>query len=204
MWGAQAHQWSKCLANGATCYRCGRMGHFGRCCGQVDVQELGGEPQGHEKPQGHERQEGQYYYMGEKVVEICSEPWFIELKMCGTMVFFKIDIGADVSVIGAQLCHNLNLPVRPTERKLFGAGRHLIEVLETTTASLLHKNRKFQQEVFVVNGQQVSLLGRPMKTVEEVQEQGDGDNKYEKHLKSCVISKLSTTYNFRMTPNRTL
>ncbi|KAJ8898213.1 hypothetical protein PR048_003573 [Dryococelus australis] len=115
--------------------------------------------------------------MGKVALEICSEPWFVQLKMCGTMVSFKIDTGAHVSVIEAQLWHNLNLPVRPTEWKLFGAGRHLIEVLGMTTASLLHKNREVQQEVFVVNRQQVLLLGWPairaldiiqMTTVEEV------------------------------------
>ncbi|KAJ8894848.1 hypothetical protein PR048_000155 [Dryococelus australis] len=98
---------------------CEKVGHYGKCCRSkgIGVQDL-----------GDVKEEDQYYYIGEVAVEVCSDLWYIQLKVQGVKTMFKIATGADMTVIGKDLSGRLGLLVKRTAKKVFGAGKNPIQV----------------------------------------------------------------------------
>lgn len=169
------HQWSNCPARNVTCFRCEKVGHYGRCCKSknITVQELSkGLTEDHD------------YYLGEVALEICSDPWYIQMCVQGMKTTFKIDTGADVTVIGRELSDKLGLSVCKTGKKLFGAGHNPIEVVGTTKVYLSLGDQTVKQDIYVVPDQGMPLLGRPalralnIVSVREAAEITDFANRY--------------------------
>lgn len=84
-------RWYKCPSNKALGRKCMEMGHSEKCCrnsiGKVDVEES--EEDGH---------------LGVAALEVESESaWYADILLNGkTITHFKIDSGADISVIGSR------------------------------------------------------------------------------------------------------
>jgi len=97
------------------------------------------------------------------VDKITSKPWQVNIKLNNLNIVWKLDSGADVSVIGDNTYHK----IRPKpeliqdQQQLTGArGMHL------TTLGKFQINRQYrgvksQADVYVIPGQQEALLGRP-------------------------------------------
>ena len=78
------------------------------------------------------------------------------------MLQFKVDTGADVTVISPQhYCKARDGPLRPPQRMLTGAAQQRLDVYGRFKGNLRRKNTEISQDVYIVNGLHKPLLGRP-------------------------------------------
>jgi hypothetical protein len=89
----------KCPAQGQICRKCNKKNHFKRMC-RSGVHEVVTDS---EEEQNDEQQEFQL----DAVVTEKSEPWMITLRIKDTDVRFKIDTGADISIMSEQTFRTL-------------------------------------------------------------------------------------------------
>lgn len=112
-----------------------------------------------------------------QVDEVMYAPWRINLSMNGKAQVFKIDTGADVTVLPEKEVPK-NVVLQPVKKKLFGPSRKQIRVVEKFAATLQHNDKIVVQDIYVIRGLEEPLLGRPaimelqlLSKVHSVQEQ---------------------------------
>ena len=76
---------------------------------------------------------------------------------------FKVDMGADVTVIPSAMIEpsNLKVSLSPCIKQLCGPGNKAVIVDGQFAACLTYKERSSEETVIVVRGLQMSLLGHP-------------------------------------------
>ena len=81
----------------------------------------------------------------------------------GSPVEFKIDTGADVSVISDATYKALakKTPLKPAKKSLTSPSSQPLDVRGQFTGTLQHGSCTSSEDIFVVNNLQMSLLGRP-------------------------------------------
>ncbi len=108
---SSAHAKRDCPANDVKCHSCGRKGHYRRVCASSKaVREVC---------------EGDPIFLGSIVGP--GEPWMVDIDIGHKRVSFKIDTGADVTVIPAEMFKVIfkeKLPaLRDATRPLLGPGQ---------------------------------------------------------------------------------
>lgn len=92
-----------------------------------------------------------------------SQPWKITLLVNNNPIEFKIDTGADVSVMPAALFDDA--PIRtilsPPDKTLKGPNQKPLDVAGSFTCHLQKGDRKIEDRVYVVKDVSHPLLGRP-------------------------------------------
>ena len=150
---APTHPPSQCPARSAECHRCHKRGHFQGCCRSKVVQEV------HTNPDSDDS-----FFLGAVGDSSISDnnPWMVRLKLNNVHTRFKIDTGADVSVVPESLFKKLKgVTLQATSKKLHGAGGKRLTVKGKFTATLRHKKRRAAEEVYVISGLTNPLLGLP-------------------------------------------
>ena len=91
-----------------------------------------------------------------------TNKWTKMLNLNQRDVLFKIDTGADVTVI-PERCYKIQQdgPLQPTERSLTGAGQQPLEVQGQFVGHLRYNSLETEQKIFVIQGLSRPLLGRP-------------------------------------------
>ncbi|KAK3091772.1 hypothetical protein FSP39_022529 [Pinctada imbricata] len=144
-------QETRCPAKGKRCHRCRNMDHFASCC-RKNVNEVVHE----------EHESDNSLFLGS--VTTCndnSEAWNVKLKICGKPVVFKIDSGADTSVISDKLFYSL--PKRPKLSPVKGIVSGIGGVVKCEgefKTHTWHNGNEYVFPVHVIKGTQTSLLGR--------------------------------------------
>ena len=162
-----SHDKGRCPAYGKRCNKCGMRNHFARACLTPQPQEERGSrnPQ-RGRGQGNRGrgirevieededvgEENNAVFLGE-VIENPGEAWMTYLEMCGAVIPFKVDSGADVSLISrATFDKMVSKPsLRAPEKKLMTpAGR--LEVLGVFQAEAHSKsqNTNVLMDVYVL------------------------------------------------------
>lgn len=147
------HARDNCFARGKQCRRCHQYDHFAVCCNQNSIAEIVQS----EREEPYE----ETGFLGS--VTTCNDDeavWKINLKICGKTVTFKIDSGADISVMGEPTYHALqNRPkLESANTALFGPGGR-INCLGVFTAETSCKGKNFVFPIHVIKGTS-NLLGR--------------------------------------------
>lgn len=89
-------------------------------------------------------------------------PWTITAKINDESVTFKVDTGADVTAIPTAIYDERTMgPVKKTFQRLYGPGRTPIHTPGEIEASISWNDASSRQRVFLVDGLQNPLLGRP-------------------------------------------
>lgn len=139
--GRSSHPRSECPANRAACNLCHKKGHFAAVCrarkGKLSSVELAAV-----SARGGARSK------------------FVEVKVNGLALNFKVDSGAEVSVVPSTFS-GIPAHLQRPDGELTGPGGHPLEVLGTFMASLSWKDKCVKQELYVVRSQTVPLLGFP-------------------------------------------
>ena len=91
-----------------------------------------------------------------------NNPWVTNLNLNETSVSFKIDSGADVTVIPYKVYQTMRqpIPLLQTKKLLMGPCNHKLLVKGTFKMQLHHNNYVTEEEIFVVDGLERALLGR--------------------------------------------
>ena len=176
------HPTDRCPAKNLTCFRCGIRGHFASVCKQANPQ------------------------LSSLELEECvsNEAWTIQVLIDDKPVRFKIDTGADCSVISHKDFKRL-FPKRvpdTTLQKLWGAGKSPVNVVGKVQTTMKYNGMSVEQELFVIDGQRWPLLGRPainalrvIKFVETLTKE-DVLNEYANLFKG--IGRLKGEYNIQL------
>ena len=149
------HSQLQCPARDSICHKCGKIGHFKSVCRSIAAQS---------SIRTVETDDtdflGTIHTSDVSVVE--ANKWTKTLNLNQRDIVFKIDTGADVTVI-PESCYRSKQdgPLQPAERLLTGAGQQPLEVQGQFVGNLRYNNFETEQNIFVIQGLSRPLLGRP-------------------------------------------
>jgi hypothetical protein len=153
------HAERQCPARGKACKYCRKMGHIISMCrkkGRKDVQEVREEAES-----TFEEYEDDHYWLYAVHDEVQkSAPWEVSLNILSNHVKFKIDTGADISLMDVAVYHNMkNKPVlSPSSAKLMSPGG-TVKTVGEFVANVTHKGKNYNFTVVVAHSSS-TLLGR--------------------------------------------
>ena len=147
------HGRERCPAINAKCHKCGKLGHYARVCKTKKVSTVF-EDQG-------SGEFGDLFSLSNESMSKQCKAWMVQVTLDGVPVVFKIDSGADVTVIPESMFGNITTKLQPTGARLRGPGDNVLRVRGKFTARLQYRQRSSQQEVYVVRDVERALLGWP-------------------------------------------
>ncbi|GFR76276.1 Pol polyprotein [Elysia marginata] len=146
----KVHPWGQCPAFGKTCYKCHKVSYFASMCKTRSVHEVHNDLK-------QEDEEVDYYIGSVKGKPI--PPWTTNLQIMGHKIKFKIDTGADVTIINEDTWVRLGkLRVKPALSKLTSTGGDS----ETIGKLKIEVQQDREIEMFVIKSKshQSNLLSR--------------------------------------------
>ncbi|MES9880615.1 MAG: hypothetical protein ABW185_07010 [Sedimenticola sp.] len=159
-----------CPAMGQRCRACKKMKNFAACCrsqgqGLREVVEYDDDDyDAYDDENTDSATGGNNHFVGSVDCDTCEEdPWNVDLKICNTTVTFKIDTGADTSIISEATYTNLKVRpcLRPAASILHSPGGRLNSKGYFIAQITLNNGKRCMFRVFVVAGSnQNNLLSR--------------------------------------------
>ncbi|KAK0132392.1 hypothetical protein N1851_032733 [Merluccius polli] len=144
------HQKSDCPANDVKCHACGRRGHYKRVCKSKYVHEV------------EEDEDEEEIFLGSVTTE--GDPWMVNIDIHESSVTFKIDTGADVTVLPYTVFLNTyrdNPPMlRKATKPLLGPGRSPLDVVGVARLILRRGEKEEREDVYIARHVHTALLGR--------------------------------------------
>ena len=149
------HPKQQCLAREAICHHCSKKGHFKSMCRSRNTI-------GDISDEGEELTFLDTIHLEVAVINGGTKPWTTILYLNGHATEFKIDTGADVTVIPATMYEkSRDGSLVSPGRVLRGPSQHALSVLGKFVGNLKVSNPTVKQDIYVVKGLQRALLGRP-------------------------------------------
>ena len=192
------HKRNQCPAKDAHCRKCKKKGHFQAVCLSGKVNAVVGDDTD--------------YFLGTlscgEINSLHIDPWKTNVSINGNTIAFKLDTGADVSVVPDFILPKLNATLSDTERTLTGPDGSKLNVSGSITATLKANHLETRQEIFVVKNLKCALLGRPaiealqlVKVVHSVEESCK-ESVHSRHPKLFKgLGKLDGKYNIELKDN---
>ena len=149
------HQMKYCPAKDAKCHKCSKTGHFGSMC--LTKKHIGA-------VHDADGSDADCAFLGSIHDKKASDQWLITLQLGNTKVNFRIDTGADETVIPDHVYNELQdvNPLKEADKKLFGVGsKNVLPVVGMFTAVLQWKNKTTTQHIYVIASLHRALLGNP-------------------------------------------
>lgn len=155
-----SHTLKDCPAYRSVCNKCNIRGHYSKMCQTAKLNEI------EEFSTSSSSSESSYIPVIKSLNEVNKCPaWKVNLKINGEDVSFKVDTGADESVITKKQAESLGIfnKIKPSSTTLVGAGEGEGKVLNVhgyfrTMATVQNETAKIK--VFVIDTTE-NLLGRP-------------------------------------------
>jgi len=144
-----AHGRSQCPAKEATCLKCKNKGHYQAVCrserGTVNSLD------------DNDSYLGAVY--SKEINSVAANPWKVVIAVNEIKIEFKLDTGADVSVIPETEFKKLNIELKNTSKILTGPSQQNLNVRGSFSARLDSGKEKTEQEVYVVRGNRSTKPG---------------------------------------------
>ena len=146
---APVHSRDCCPARNAKCHKCKKTGHFQLQCRTKSVCAVLAD-------QDDEVYIAAVHQQPEK------SPWVVTLGVNGSPVEFKIDTGADVSVLPEAIFKELrDVTLQQTSKSLIGPNKQSLNVCGQFEAVCTYEGQTIREELFVVKDLQTALIGCP-------------------------------------------
>ena len=147
------HPKMKCPARDCQCHKRGKKGHWQRACRSKVVNEIAGEICPND------------YFLGEITVEsIETEPWKANLEINDCKFQFKLDSGADVTVVPKSVYDKISekqsLKLPPTNKILLGPCKYRLDCMGKFNAKITSKNKSITEELYVIKDLSKPLLSK--------------------------------------------
>ena len=131
----------KCPAKSATCHKCNRKGHYASQCLSKTVAASA-----HEVEADSEEE----VFLG-TVTSDKETAWTVNIQLQGKEVLFKLDTGAEVTVISEEVYHTLKrAKLEKPSKVLYGPAQQCLEVVGQFAGSLKHGEHSYTGNIFVV------------------------------------------------------
>ncbi|XP_034075852.1 uncharacterized protein K02A2.6-like [Gymnodraco acuticeps] len=146
-----SHVKTECPAKDVKCHACGKMGYYMRVCKAAkSVHEI--------------NEEEESLFLGS--IEADNDPWMADIDINNKSVQFKIDTGADVTVIPHSVFkevykHKAPPALQKPRKPLWGPGKNPLDVVGFASMLLKKGERELMEDVYVIRRLQTALLGRP-------------------------------------------
>ena len=130
-------------------------------------------------------------------------PWMTTLCLNSRNLEFKIDIGADITVIAeSDYQERRDGPLMPPERVLTGTGQQPLKVLGQFKGRLKKADIEHEVKIYVVRGLRKPLLGRPaieaLKVVSRVEPVRAGSIFERYHTVFQGLGRLEDNYTIKL------
>lgn len=162
---AYQHASDRCPASSAKCRRCQRVGHFAKCCRvriMNEVQERYDDSCG-EECGDYDTGELLMYNISIESSDIkWCESWYSIINVNGVELKFKLDSGADATVLSVNSYKKAGFDVnnlRKCTTVLREISKTQLPVLGYFDAILKYNNKSYKQNIFVLNLNCNNLLG---------------------------------------------
>ena len=148
------HDRQHCPAKDATCHKCSKKGHYKAMCrSAVNVGEV--------RQESSIQPDYSEAFLG-TVETDRDNPWVVTLQVMNESIAFHIDTGAEVSVITEEAYKKLDSPpLTPANLTLKGPSSEALRVKGRLFTKFMRNEHETEQELYVAEGLQRSLLGRP-------------------------------------------
>ena len=153
--GKDPHDGKDCPTIRSICHNCKKTGHFSSVC-QSEKKHL------NEVVEQPSAAGGDLFIgsIGTAPQSVTSDPVRFKVKVDCKEVIFKLDTGADVTVMPAAESHDQLNRLTPATKKLYGAGNRELKVVGKYTVKLSRRDTFTTEEIYVVEGLHMPLLGR--------------------------------------------
>lgn len=158
---------ARCPASGVACYRCDRVGHFAKCCRVRPVQSHARELLGDDGGDDDDGVSGDG--CGELILyninidaSDCTESWTETISVDGVYVDFKLDSGADATVMSLRSYEKAGFDRKnllKCHTILREISKQRLPVVGYFNASLVCNNAKTVQKIYVLQVNCNNLLG---------------------------------------------
>lgn len=151
-----AHKRKKCPASDMTSLKCKKCGHYASECKSKIVRSVDEEIQSGTSDED-------CYFLGAVEGDKSQTKWSMNLPLRKAKMRFKIDTGADVTVIPEPLYLQTGMGnLHKSSQELFGPGQSKLSVKGVIKGNLKTGNGKTTtQEIYIVENLKERLLGRP-------------------------------------------
>lgn len=208
-----SHELKQCPALQARCRKCQSKGHYADYCKTKVVREL---------EVSESDSDSALYDYAEivKVGEITkshTEPWRIELDISNQRVTFKLDTGADESILTLDQYNKLKQKpdIVETKDKLYAVGRSKLDTVGVAHVSVVYKQKLETIKIYIVANAKENLLGRPsinklnlIKWIDSIEMQPNDATDYKQKLIAKYPSLFQglgkikgTTYDLKLETN---
>ena len=148
------HNRDRCPARDAVCHRCKNKGHYKSQCRTKVLRVITTEP-----PRDPDDDD---IFIAAVHQHKLHNPWIATLQVNELPISFKIDTGADVSVLPESTFTQLkDVRLKPSSKCLAGPDKQALSVCGQFTATCTYGEKKIQEDFFVVKDLQTALVGRP-------------------------------------------
>jgi len=202
------HTTSTCPAVNARCSKCGIIGHYGFVCIKSQKKEKtvrAVQSEQLERPMTVQSEHLQGAFLGTVNAIGSDDDFTANISVNGQPVRFRVDTGADVSVIPSSMYTRSMGELQDPDQALFGPGREQLRVRGVVQTTLCSDKESTKQSVYVVESLQTPLLGRPaiqalglvrvIGTVETLKEQ------YASRFEG--LGEMKDTYTIKLRPGAT-
>lgn len=157
-----SHTKDKCPAKEIACHKCGIKGHYAKCCRtKRKIQEIRLEPAG-ARATTDTTGTGTVEFLDTVDAVNSDTPWIAKLQLNNREVEFKVDTGADVSVLPEEHYQpGRDGALEKMTRKLSGPVGNQLQVLGKISGYIKRGGEHTIQDIYVVRGLTRPLLGKP-------------------------------------------